>query len=121
MPVTLAQVGCGYWGPNLLRALNATSGARVKWLCDLKPGRREWAKASFPGLRTTPDLAEVLADPDVDAVAVATEPVSHHAVGRAVLDAGKHLFMEKPLARSAAQARELASRARRARRVLGVG
>ncbi|NNN06522.1 MAG: Gfo/Idh/MocA family oxidoreductase [Elusimicrobia bacterium] len=119
--IVLAQVGCGYWGPNLMRSWRAVDGARLKWLCDLKPGRLEWARENFPGLRATADLAEALADPEVDAVAVATEPFTHHELGRAVLAAGKHLFMEKPLARSTAEARDLAARAARARRVLGVG
>ncbi len=119
--VTLAQVGCGYWGPNLLRNFRTLRGARMKWLCDAKPGRLDWARENFPGLKTTPDLDEVLKDPEVDAVVVATEPVSHHALGRAVLRARKHLFMEKPLARSTAEARDLAARAQAARRVVGVG
>ena len=119
--ITLAQVGCGYWGPNLLRSFRAVPGARLKWLCDLKPGRLEWARENFIGLQTTADLDEVLDDPEVDAVVVATEPYTHHALGLAVLSAGKHLFMEKPLARSTAEARDLAARAARARRVVGVG
>ncbi len=119
--IVVAQVGCGYWGPNLLRSFRAVPGARLKWLCDVKPGRLDWARENFPGLRTTPDLDEVLTDPEVDAVAVATEPYTHHALGRAVLKAGKHLFMEKPLARSTNEARDLAARAKKARRVVGVG
>jgi len=119
--ITLAQVGCGYWGPNLLRSFRSVPGARVKWLCDVKPGRREWARAHFPGLRTTADLNEVLADPGVDAVAVATEPYTHFALGSAVLRAGKHLFMEKPLAMSAAQAKTLIRLAAPRRRTIGVG
>lgn len=119
--VTLAQVGCGYWGPNLLRSFRAVPGARVKWLCDKKPGRLRWARETFPDLRTSADLDEVLADPEVDAVAVATEPYTHHALGKAVLAAGKHLFMEKPLARSGAEAEDLERRARARRRVVGVG
>jgi predicted dehydrogenase len=120
-PVVLAQVGCGYWGPNLLRTFRALKGARLKVLCDAKPGRLEWARASFPGLATTPDLEAVLRDPEIDAVVVATEPFTHHALGRAVLRARKHLFMEKPLARSTAEARDLAARAKAGRRVVGVG
>jgi len=119
--VVLAQVGCGYWGPNLLRSFAAVPGARVKTLCDLRPGRLEWARANFPGLRTTTDLDAVLGDPEVDAVVVATEPVTHRALGRAALAAGKHLFMEKPLAQTTEGARDLARLARAKRRTLGVG
>ncbi len=119
--VVLAQVGCGYWGPNLLRSFGSVPGARMKTLCDLRPGRLEWARANFPGLAVTTDFGAVLGDPEVDAVVVAAEPVAHHALGRKVLAAGKHLFIEKPLALTAAGARDLARRAKAARRSLGVG
>lgn len=119
--VVLAQIGCGYWGPNLLRSFGGVPGARVKTLCDLRPGRLEWARRNFPGLATTTDLDEVLKDPEVDAIVVATEPVTHHDLGRKALAAGKHLFVEKPLAKTAAGARDLARRAKAAKRVIGVG
>lgn len=119
--VVLAQVGCGYWGPNLLRSFGAVPGARVKTLVDLRPGRLEWARANFPGLGTTTDLDSILRDPEVDAVAVATEPVTHHALGRKVLAAGKHLFMEKPLAHTTQGALDLVARAKARRLTVGVG
>lgn len=119
--ITLAQVGCGYWGPNLLRVFSEAPRSRVKWLCDKKQGRLDWAKARYPGLRTTSVLDEVLRDPDVDAVVVATEVVWHHAVAKAAIEAGKHVFVEKPLAHSVREARDLARRAALRRRVLSVG
>ncbi len=119
--VTLAQVGCGYWGPNLLRSFGGVPGARMKTLCDLRPGRLEWARANFPELSTTLDLETVLEDPEVDAVVVATEPVTHHALGLQALAAGKHLFVEKPLAHTTAGALDLVRRAKAGRRTLGVG
>ncbi|MBI3564660.1 MAG: Gfo/Idh/MocA family oxidoreductase, partial [Elusimicrobia bacterium] len=119
--VVLAQVGCGYWGPNLLRSFRGVPGARVKTLVDLRPGRLEWARANFPGLGTTTDLDAVLNDPEVDAVAVATEPVTHHALGRKALAAGKHLFVEKPLAHTVKGALDLVARAKARRRTVGVG
>ncbi len=119
--ITLAQVGCGYWGPNLLRSFGGVPGARMKTLCDLRPGRLEWARENFPGLGTTTDFESVLNDPDVDAVVVATEPVTHHALGRQVLAARKHLFVEKPLAHTTAGALDLVRLAKAGRRTLGVG
>lgn len=118
---TLAQVGCGYWGPNLLRTFSSLPGARLKTLCDKKPGRLAWAREKYPGLLTTEDYAEVLADPEIDAVVVATEVVTHHALAKAALKAGKHVFVEKPLAHSAREALDLARTAKARRRVLGVG
>ncbi|MBI4370711.1 MAG: Gfo/Idh/MocA family oxidoreductase [Elusimicrobia bacterium] len=119
--LTLAQVGCGYWGPNLLRVFSGLPGARMKWLCDRKPGRLDWARQRHPALRLTRDFDEILDDPEVDAVVVATEVVAHHALAAAALRAGKHVFVEKPLAHSARLAAELARLAARRRRVLAVG
>jgi predicted dehydrogenase len=119
--IVVGQVGCGYWGPNLLRAFSGLAGARLKWLCDARPGRLAWALERYPDLRATADLDELLRDPEVDAVVVATEPVTHHALGRRVLDAGKHLFVEKPLAHTAAGARDLARRAKARGLSVGVG
>lgn len=119
--IVLAQVGCGYWGPNLLRSFGSVPGARVKTLCDLRPGRLEWARANFPGLSTTTNLESVLNDPEIGAVAIATEPVTHYALGRKILDAGKHLFVEKPLAHTTKGALDLVARAKKKRRTVGVG
>lgn len=119
--VTIAQVGCGYWGPNLIRAFRDMKGTTLKSLCDARTGRLQWALGEFPGLLATTELADLLTDPEVDAVAIATEPVTHYALGRAVLDAGKHLFMEKPLAVGAREAEDLARRAKAKRLVIGVG
>lgn len=120
-PVTVAQIGCGYWGPNLLRALHGLPGVAVKWLCDLKPGRLAWAKSRFPRLHVTARAEELLEDGEVDAVVLATEVITHYGLARAVLNAGKHAFVEKPLAKSLSQAKELASLAAKKRLVLEVG
>ncbi|MBI4376039.1 MAG: Gfo/Idh/MocA family oxidoreductase [Elusimicrobia bacterium] len=119
--MALGQIGCGYWGPNLLRVFNELPGCRVKWLCELKPGRLEWARQRYPGLGLTADFKDILEDPEIDAVAIATEVVTHFSLAKAALSAGKHVFVEKPLAHSAAEASELAALARRQRRTLGVG
>lgn len=117
----LAQVGCGYWGPNLLRVFRELEGSRVKWLCDLDQARLDWAAGRYPDLRLTRDFEEILRDPEVDAVIVATVVVTHHKLARAALAAGKHVFVEKPLAHSAGEARDLAALAARRNLSLGVG
>ena len=117
----MAQIGCGYWGPNLLRVFHELPGARFAWLCDKKPGRLEWAREKYPRLKMTTELADVLRDPAVDAVVVATEVVTHHAIAAAALKAGKHVFVEKPLAHSTREAADLARLAASRRRVLAVG
>lgn len=120
-PFVLAQIGCGYWGPNLLRSFHAARGARVKWLCDKKTGRLEWAKRRYPRLQTTPELGDALRDAEVDAVVIATEVMTHHSLAKAALNAGKHIFVEKPLAHTTAGALELARLAASRKLSIGVG
>ncbi|MBI5630310.1 MAG: Gfo/Idh/MocA family oxidoreductase [Elusimicrobia bacterium] len=119
--VLLAQIGCGYWGPNLLRVFQEIPGSKVKWLCDLKPGRRAWALERYPHLKASESAEAALRDPEVDAVIVATEVVTHFPIARAALKAGKHVFIEKPMAHSSAEARELARLAAQKKLCLGVG
>jgi predicted dehydrogenase len=118
-PLRLAIVGLGYWGPNLAR--NLAGVGELAWVCDLSPENRDRYGKLYPEARTTADLDEVLADPTVDAVAVATSVPTHHPLGMRVLAAGKHLFVEKPLALSVAEARELVEAAEAADRRLMVG
>ena len=106
-PLGVALVGYGYWGPNLLRNYMELPEAQVKWVCDLRPERLAKVDARFPGIQLGADCAEALADPAVDAVLVATPISTHHAVAKAALEAGKHVFVEKPMTADAAQAREL--------------
>ena len=119
--ITVAQVGCGYWGPNLLRVFHEAAGVSVKWLCDLKPGRLSWAKERWRGLRVTSEYRELIADPEVDVVVVATEVVTHAGLVGAALKAGKHVFVEKPLTHSSSRAEALAELALKRRLTLGVG
>lgn len=121
--VHLAVVGLGYWGPNLLRVLAgmSRSQAQVKWLCDLEAGRLAHYQALHPALMTTLSLDEVLADPDIDAVLLATPVSTHAALAERSLDAGKHVFVEKPLASSLDQADLLLSKARQRGLVLMCG
>lgn len=103
-PVNIAVVGLGYWGPNLVRALHDVPEAQVSWICDLSSDALEKVGRRFPACRRTTELDEVLSDPQVDAVAIATPVSSHHRLASAVLHANKHVFVEKPLAASSDEA-----------------
>jgi predicted dehydrogenase len=120
-PVQVGVVGLGYWGPNLARNFDRLPGAALRWICDSSdPARERWS-AAFPQARVASDFAELLADPELDAVAVATHVPTHAALASAALDAGKHCFVEKPLAQSVAEAEAVAEAAGRAGRVLMAG
>jgi predicted dehydrogenase len=119
--VRVAVVGLGYWGPNLARNFNALEDCELRWCCDVSEAARErWSKA-FPFTRFSADIDEPLADPDVDAVVIATGVPSHAGLALRALEAGKHCFVEKPLARSFDEAAAVADAAERAERTLMVG
>jgi len=103
----LAAVGLGYWGPNLARNLDELQGAELAWICDREEERLERVGARFPDARKTTSFEEVLADVGVDAVAIATPVVTHFELARQALLAGKHVFVEKPLALSSALGEQL--------------
>jgi predicted dehydrogenase len=104
--VHIAQVGFGYWGPNLARNFSQAPNAELTYVVDASPDARARAQRLY-ACQTTPFFTEVLADPKVDAVALATPARSHFEMAQAALQAGKHLFVEKPLAMSVAEARTL--------------
>jgi len=117
----IALVGFGHWGPNLARNLHALAGGDWRYLVDLSPDRRELAAGLYPRVRVTDDVGEVLADPAVSAVLVATPAATHAPLARRALAAGKHVLVEKPLALSVADAAELAAAAAERGLVLMVG
>src|SRR5918997_1302289 len=120
-PVTVGVVGLGNWGPNLARNFAALPAAELSWLCDARPEVRERVGAAFPGARLTGELDDLLADPALDAVVLATPVPTHAELSARVLEAGKHCFVEKPLAQSVADAERAVAAARRAGRILMVG
>jgi predicted dehydrogenase len=119
--IRVAVAGLGYWGPNLARNFNAIPGCELAWCCDASDEARDRARASFPGARFAADLGEVLADPSVDAVALATPVPTHSELAVRVLEAGKHCFVEKPLAQSVADAERAVVAAASSGRILMVG
>jgi predicted dehydrogenase len=120
-PVGVAVVGLGYWGPNLLRVLGDNLDVSVRWICDLDPERLGKYRRRHPGARATTRLERVLADPAVDAVVIATPVDTHYNLAARVLEAGKHVFVEKPLAPSSDLADELARIAAGRGRILMCG
>jgi predicted dehydrogenase len=108
-PVRIGVVGLGYWGPNLIRNLNELEGAHLSWICDLDQSRLDMFGRRYPTVRCTRDFEELLLDPELDAIAIATPVSTHHPLGLAALNAGKHVFIEKPLAGSVAESKELMS------------
>jgi predicted dehydrogenase len=120
-PLSVAVVGCGYWGPNLIRNLASLQGCRVKWVCDLDPKRTSHMKALYPGIETTPDFEVLVNDPEIGAVVIATPVHLHHAMARKSLLAGKHTLIEKPMAPSAKECVELVELAAKNRLTLMVG
>src|ERR1700754_4583574 len=119
--VSIGIVGLGYWGPNLARNFAALPGARVTWLCDGRAEARELHGASYPQARLTGELDDLLADPQLDAVVLATPVPTHADLATRVLEAGKHCFVEKPLAQSVAGAERAVAAAEASGRVLMVG
>jgi predicted dehydrogenase len=119
--VAVAVVGLGYWGPNLARNVESIPGARLAWCCDADALTHARLAPGFRSTRFTDSLDEVLADPELDGVMLAT-PVSTHAeLAVRVLEAGKHCFVEKPLAQSVAGAERAVAAADAAGRLLMVG
>ena len=102
--VTVGVVGLGYWGPNLARNFAALPQSELTWVCDGLEDQLAQAAARFPGVRTSTSLDELLADQLFDAVAVATPVLTHTELAGRVLEAGKHCFVEKPVAVSVAEA-----------------
>ena len=106
-PIRIAVVGLGYWGPNLVRNFAESSAFELSHLCDLREDALAGMGSRYPGVRLTTRYEEVLRDPDVDAVALATPVSTHYPLGMSALQAGKHTFVEKPLAGSSAEVGEL--------------
>jgi predicted dehydrogenase len=119
--ITIALIGYGYWGPNLLRNYMELDTANPKWVCDTRTERLEKAAARYPSIQTTTSVEDILNDPEVDAVVIATPIPSHHPLTMQALRAGKHVFVEKPLATSLAECDEMCEAADERKLVLMVG
>jgi predicted dehydrogenase len=120
-PVRVAVVGLGYWGPNLLRVLSENEDVEVAWICDLDRDRLALQRRRYPGARLTSRVDRVLEDSSVDAVVIATPVGTHYDLASQSLAAGKHTFVEKPLAPSSQLADDLGAVAAERERILMCG
>src|SRR5512139_3873028 len=103
----IAQIGVGYWGPNLLRNLVSSKRCEVSAVVDLAAERRDYVQNLYPAIRVTDDVQEVLTDPDIDAVVIATPVATHFPLAMKALEVGKHILVEKPMARSVAEVEQI--------------
>ena len=116
-----AVVGCGYWGPNLIRNLVSLPQCDVKLVCDGIADRREHIKQLYPDVETTSHFDGVIQDSQIDAVVIATPVRFHFEMAKQCLEAGKHAFIEKPMARSSQECRDLIQLAEQQNLTLMVG
>jgi predicted dehydrogenase len=96
--IKVAVVGCGYWGPNLIRNFSTSPDTEILWVCDKDEQRLEKVKHLYPSVRRTTSLDAILKDDRVDAVAIATPVFTHYSLSNSCLESGKHVLVEKPLA-----------------------
>ena len=119
--VTLACVGAGYWGKNLVRVFDSLPEVRLKWVCDASEKVRLGMQQQYGDVAVTAELGQVLADGEVEGVVLAVPAVGHFAAAKEALEMGKHVYVEKPLTLNAAEAEELVALADRQKKVLMVG
>lgn len=119
--IKVGVVGCGYWGPNLIRNLRQAAGCQLKVICDASEQRLQHMRKLHPDVASTTQFGDLLKDEELDAIVVATPVRFHFEMAKAALLAGKHVFVEKPLARTVAEAEELVSVAAQNGLILMVG
>ena len=117
----IAQLGCGYWGPNLLRNFSALPDCHVKIVADEDPRRREYVEANYPKTKATPCWQLVMDDPEIEAVVIATPATTHYNLAKVALQSGKHVFVEKPLAMCVREADDLVGLAASRERIIMSG
>jgi predicted dehydrogenase len=105
--VNIAQIGVGYWGTNLLRNLVTNKNCRVRCVVDVSMDRRAYVQDLYPGIDLADNADTVFSDPEIDAVVIATPVATHFELAMKALRAGKHILVEKPLARSVAEVEEI--------------
>jgi|SRR5947209_5660759 len=117
---TVGVIGCGYWGPNLLRNFSEQENARLRWMCDVDSKRLETLARRYPATKVSTDYHQLLADAELDAVVIATPVSTHFNFARDALLAGKHVLVEKPFTTNVREAEELIELAEAARLTLMV-
>jgi predicted dehydrogenase len=119
--IKIAIVGCGHWGPNLIRNFISLSDCKVRKICDVDSERLSHLKSLYPSVETTQDFNQVTKDPEIDAVVIATPVRFHFEMAKASLKTGKHTFVEKPMASSVAECKELVEMAENKNLTLMIG
>lgn len=119
-PLRIGVVGCGYWGPNLVRNFSAIPEARVVAVSDLDPARLKHVTELYPSVRGTQRAEDLLDSPEIDAIAIATPVATHFALAKRALEGGKHVWVEKPLTRTARESADLCATAAARKRILMV-
>jgi predicted dehydrogenase len=119
--LNVAVVGCGYWGPNLIRNFGSLSECKVKLVCDVDKDRLAHMRTLYPEVETTSQFDHIVNNAEIDAVAIATPVCLHFEMARRSLQAGKHTFIEKPMASSVAECEKLAELAEKQNLALMVG
>ena len=120
VPIKIAIVGYGYWGPNLLRVFNESDRAEVVWCADKKLDRLNIVKRKYPSVKTTVNFNNLINDPNVDAVVISTPLLSHFSLAKKALLSGKHVWIEKPMTQSSQQAVQLVRLAEKKKKILFV-
>src|SRR5664280_383879 len=120
-PINVGVVGCGYWGPNLIRNFRALPDCNLKMMCDVSEERLRHLRTLYPEVNGATDYNHMLNGADVDAVVIATPVRFHYSMAKASLMAGKHTFIEKPMAASSRECEELVDIADQTGLVLMVG
>lgn len=120
MAIKIGVIGYGYWGPNLVRNFSEVSGSQVVAVCDLRADALAKVRARYPTIKATSEYQELISDPEVDAIAIATPVSTHFDLALQALQAGKHVLVEKPITSTAEQALCLIEEAERKGRILMV-
>ena len=120
-PINVAVVGCGYWGPNLIRNFNALPECKVRYVCDKDEKRLSHMKQLYPSVEPTKEFEKIVGDKEIDAVVVATPVHLHYELAKKALQAGKHTFVEKPMTQTSEQSNELVQIAAKKKLTLMVG
>jgi predicted dehydrogenase len=105
--IRMGVIGCGYWGPNLIRNFHNNAEVELAAIADLDPKRLQSVGRLYPTATQTTDHRDIINDPTIDAVVVATPVSTHCPLGLEVLGSGKHLFIEKPMAASSEECEQL--------------
>ncbi|OFW52521.1 MAG: oxidoreductase [Actinobacteria bacterium RBG_13_35_12] len=119
--IKVAQIGVGYWGPNLLRNLVANKECIVKTVIDISPKRLEYVTGLYPSVFVTTNCEDVLNDSEIDAIVIATPVATHFDLAIKALKTGKHILVEKPMAKTVAEVEQIGSVAREKKKVAMVG